>query len=154
MKKLIILSCICCFVAVQSWAQDNLYIQQSDGNVSEVAIANLQKITFVDGNLVVTLADGNTSSYVISAINNLTFTVPSAIDNATIKKEHFVSYSSDKNLININVEKGAKVKVYGANGQLVIDEVASDNGTLNLSGLSKGVYIIKSNNQTAKIIKL
>ena len=46
-----------------------------------------------------------------------------------------------------------QVSVYSVNGQTVGHFRATEEGTLNLSGLRRGVYIMKINNKTIKISK-
>ena len=51
------------------------------------------------------------------------------------------------------IKSDDKISVYSVNGQAVGHLQATEEGTLNLSGLSRGVYIMKVNNKTIKISK-
>lgn len=157
MKKLFILFAVCCLFAAQSHAQDvqAVSIKKADGTVQSVPLNNLKKITFPgDGNMLFTLADGGENSYIITEINSMVFGLVDGVANKNISPKQFVSYSAGKDEIKMNIAEGAAVQVYGANGQLVKSAAKLENGILNIAGLAKGVYIIKSGNQTAKIVKL
>lgn len=53
-----------------------------------------------------------------------------------------------------NVNKGERISVYTADGRLVLTVTADDNGVadVDLSGLRKAAYVIKSANSSIKII--
>ena len=62
-------------------------------------------------------------------------------------------YSVPSNLTIMGAKPDDQVSVYSVNGQTVGHFRATEEGTLNLSGLRRGVYIMKINNKTIKISK-
>lgn len=155
MKKIFaFLFALCCIFVAQAQDVQSLDITKTSGTTEQLAVKNVKKITFADGNMVVTKADGNTASYVITEINKITFgtVTVDGIVNKAIGTDKFVSYSSDKNVINFKGEGTAQV--YNVKGQLIKSVSVKGNSSLNIADLTKGVYVIKLNNQSAKIVKL
>jgi hypothetical protein len=64
-----------------------------------------------------------------------------------------VSYiSSDE--IAVNCEAGEEIAIYNVSGTMVLNEVqGSDGGSVSIANLPKGIYLLRANRQTVKIIK-
>ena len=94
-------------------------------DVNAFAISDIQSLKFVQ------VATG------ISAVNGNGLAVNRQGDHLTI----------------MGAKPDDQVSVYSVNGQTVGHFRATEEGTLNLSGLRRGVYIMKINNKTIKISK-
>ena len=112
------------------------------------ATASLKKISFENGNVVVTTSDGASTSYAISSISQMYFSSTSAgIGSISNDK----SFAWDGTTLSLNGLKG-KVQVYQPSGALVASE-STDSQSINLSRLSKGVYVVNVDGKSFKIIK-
>ena len=144
MKKIFALMfAFCCICVAQAQDVQSLDITKTSGTTEQLAVKNVKKITFADGNMVVTKSDGNTASYVITEINKITFGTTDGIVNKNIGTDKFVSLKGE-----------GTAQVYNVKGQLIKSVAVKGNSSLNIADLTKGVYVIKLNNQTAKIVKL
>ena len=127
---------------------DDYYLNVIANATDSYATASLKKITFENGNVVVTTSNGASTSYAISSISQMYFSSTSA---------GIGSISTDSNIVwdgttlSLNGLQG-KVQVYQPSGALVASESA-DAERINLSRLSKGVYVVNVNGQSFKIVK-
>lgn len=110
----------------------------------------------VSGNIVIELVDDTTSNRV--SFDNLSWTCYSklATEDSSAKNQKLSIYPNPvkNNQFYISgIDKNETVKIYSLNGQLVqtIDKV-EDKGKVNLHKLPKGVYVVKTKNQSSKII--
>ena len=77
-----------------------------------------------------------------------TLTINEAISSFTINKSSMNDFFYDDNTKKLTLLNEEDVVVYNTKGKIAI---SSNQKTINLSGLSKGIYIIKTKNQTKKI---
>lgn len=130
MKKIILfvasslLACIVCLADDYSY----LTIQATSGTESSASLSTLRKITFQGGAMVLTNKDGTTSSYTLTDLNKMYFSSTST-GITTIGNDSFDT---------VNAE------IYTLSGM-----------KLNTShdALPKGVYIMKANGKTVKMLK-
>ncbi|KFC19052.1 endonuclease [Epilithonimonas lactis] len=110
----------------------------------------------VEGNVVIELVDETSNNRV--SFDNLSWTCYSklATDDVASKNQKLSIYPNPvKNqefYIN-GIDKSETVKIYSLNGQLVqtIDKV-ENKGKVSLRKLPKGIYLVKTKNQSSKII--
>jgi len=67
--------------------------------------------------------------------------------------KEFVAYiSADE--IAVNCEAGKEIAIYNVSGTMVLKEVQdSEGGSVSIANLPKGIYLLRANGQTVKIIK-
>ena len=56
------------------------------------------------------------------------------------------------NNLKVNFEGEANIQLFNLVGQMVYSTTATDNATINVSNLRSGVYMLKVNNKTTKVI--
>jgi len=110
----------------------------------------------VEGNVVIELVDDLTSNRV--SFDNLSWTCYSkmATEDSSAKNQKISIYPNpvkNNEFYISGIDKNETVKIYSLNGQLVqtIDKV-ENKGKVSLHKLSKGVYVVKTKNQSSKII--
>jgi hypothetical protein len=151
MKK--ILLSLFVLAAANVCAQDednNLYIEPNAGETANWTVASLQKMTFVNGNVVLTLKDGTSTYTPISSIKRMYICTPSA--NGISSAEEDVQCEWDGDILQVKAQAGTPVRVYSVNGSLVVNTRLADT-SVNLRGLSKGMYIVSVGGQNFKIFK-
>ena len=127
---------------------DDYYLNVIANATDSYATASLKKITFENGNVVVTTSNGASTSYAISSISQMYFSSTSA-GIGSISTDSNIAW--DGTTLSLNGLQG-KVQVYQPSGALVVSESA-DAERINLSRLSKGVYVVNVNGQSFKIVK-
>ncbi|MBR3530459.1 MAG: T9SS type A sorting domain-containing protein [Bacteroidaceae bacterium] len=127
---------------------DDYYLNVIANATDSYATASLKKITFENGNVVVTTSNGASTSYAISSISQMYFSSTSA-GIGSISTDSNITW--DGTTLSLNGLQG-KVQVYQPSGALVASESA-DAERINLSRLSKGVYVVNVNGQSFKIVK-
>lgn len=128
---------------------DDYFLNVIANATDSYATASLKKITFENGNVVVTTTAGSSTSYAISSISQMYFSSTSASGIGSISNDK--SFAWDGTTLSLNGLKG-KVQVYQPSGALVASESA-DSQSINLSRLSKGVYVVNVDGQSFKIVK-
>lgn len=110
----------------------------------------------VAGNVVIELVDEVTSNRV--SFDNLSWTCFAglATDNTAATSQKLSVYPNpvkNSQFFISGIEKNETVKIYSLNGQLVQTiENVENKGKVNLHKLPKGVYLVKTKNQSSKII--
>lgn len=136
--------------AIQASSYDYLALRQTDGTVTTLACEGLC-ITFADGKLVATQGS-QTTSLDLSSLNAMYFTSQgvTAIESASTASTA-VKVSGRSVLVTAN--EGAEASLYRLDGVKIGSLVASGSGAETLgSNLQGGVYIVKVDGKTTKII--
>lgn len=136
---------------VATKAEDNhLYIEPNAGETLSWNVPSLQKMTFQNGNVVLTMKDGTSTYTPISSIKRMYICTPSA--NGINDVESNAQCTWDGERLHVNAKQGAPVRVYSVNGAL-LRSVSLTDTSIDLQGLSKGLYIVNVDGQTFKILK-
>jgi len=101
-------------------------------------------------------------------VTNVTFNYEKQIitKGSTVVRDNNLAVSEiDQKLMNVfpnpaksfikisNVEKPTDYEIYSVDGKLLKKGTANPDSEINISSLVKGIYILKFNNQSVKIIK-
>ena len=128
-----------------------LTIDQS-GEETSFSLSEITKITFDNTNMIVNLADGNTRQIPLLSLSKMFFSetgtmgITSATNGAA--KVRLVD-----GVIYVNARVGSSVNLYDMGGKVVRTVVATGNDTqINVSGLAKGVYIVKVGDEAKKLM--
>jgi hypothetical protein len=150
MKKLLFIISLLA-IAGTATAQ-HMVVETASGN-EVFTLENLKQITFNGTTVNIHLNDGNTSSSPMGDITRIKFGDFTSIDNAGKATTELVTYiSADE--IAINNEAGSMVTVYSLTGaQLLTRRIDAQGEVISIAGLPKGIYIVKANECTTKIIK-
>jgi hypothetical protein len=149
MKKLIVSISLLIMGAVSSFATDyDLYIEQLSGNFLSWKVSSIQKITFADGNIVLTTTDGSSSKVAISNVDRLHFESEAS---GISKAEKSFGFNSGK--VATGAVSGTAAKIYNVNGSLAAESSVQPDGSVNLSSLPQGIYIVKINGTSFKVAK-
>ena len=139
-------------------AQSNLTLHFTDKTQINPALNSISKITFTSDNLEMKFNDGSTNSYLISSINKITFGTLSALKETSSQESQILLYPNpSKDIIflkNISVNE-TNVSVFSLDGACVLSVKISDvdNG-VDVSSLSKGIYVLKIGDKALKFTKL
>lgn len=116
------------------------------------------QVKFEGTSLRVIISSKSEAEFAISDIIRFTYTNhdPSGIDDLTIDYNPTeIGFQEDGVLVISQMKEGAVVNIYGMDGKVITQFTAKHPGScrLNLSPLPKGVYIVKADNITYKIMK-
>lgn len=149
-KRLLSLIAASAFCALTMNAQTNLAVQLKSGTTQKFDISSINKMLVNSQSLAVYTTDVN--AFTISDIQSLKF-VQVATGISAVNGNGLAVNRQGDHLTIIGAKPDDQVPVYSVNGQTVGHFRATEEGTLNLSGLRRGVYIMKINNKTIKISK-
>ncbi|MCM1312455.1 MAG: T9SS type A sorting domain-containing protein [Bacteroides sp.] len=130
----------------------SLYLEPTEGNVSEWTLTSLDKLTFRNGNIVFTTTDGAESTVPISGVRRLFFSTPEiqGIDGMGTDGSNV---AWDGTCLYAGTQVGTAVTIYNAAGTVVARQTAGENGIIGFETLGKGMYIVNVQGKSYKIFK-
>lgn len=155
----VILLCLASFSLIGvSKAQSNLILQFSDKTQANPMLSSISKITFTSDNLEMKYNDGTTNSYLISTVNKITFSTLSGFNELDSQEDLISLYPNpSKDFIYLkNAPKNeTKVSVFRLDGACLLSVQISNIGEgIDVSSLSKGIYVLKIGGKALKFTKL
>ena len=151
MKRLLSTLVIAAAALLPAVADDYNYIHVVTTCCDTAFVRNeVRKLTFEAGNLVVTAADGQTTNFGLAVLQKINFT-------ATADGIRTPGIATER----LNLQRGRLVAngtgmllIYDAQGRIVRQEyVGSSRSELNVSDLTRGIYIARLGQQTLKFIR-
>ena len=139
----------------------NMIIKFNTGSETAKQLASLQKLTFNNYHLVLNYISGSNENYSISEINKLYFgTITTGItDNLITENVKSVNIFPNPVYDKINfqnlTEKISDIYIYRMDGAMVMKlQISGEENAIDVSYLSKGIYLLRVNNQTVKFSKI
>ena len=151
MKKLyLILFLLCCCGSIM--ADQVLQIVKADGQTHTINLNQEPVTTYEDGNLVITTINA-TITYPLETIHKFVY-ISGTEDIQNIKGDKFEISKDGKFLTLSGLEKDTEAYLYSINGMLMerIRVTASTSISINLESYPLGVYMIKVDGATYKIL--
>ena len=151
MKKLLL---IITLITIAGTATAQYMVVEKAGSGNEtIVLDNLRQITFDGTTVNIEQNDGARSNATMGDISRIYFSDLSSIHGIMQQTDRLVEYlSADE--IAINASAGSTVGIYSLTGaQLLGTRLNAQSGTISIASLPQGVYIVKANERTAKIIK-
>ena len=140
-------------VAITVKADDTvLQVWFSDGQVISINLNDNPKTTYKDGNLLIQ-TDNNSVTYPLEKVKRYTYTTSTGIETPT---KMGVSFSSDgESLTFTGLKPHTPIFLYNVVGVLLktMDSGDQNKTIISVSHLPVGVYLVKVNGGTYKIIK-
>lgn len=151
MKKLLFIISLLA-IAGTATAQ-HMVVEMTDSNNQVVKLESLRQITFNGTTVNIEQTDGTKSSASMGNIERIYFGDLSSIADINAQSGNLVEYlTADE--IAINSEAGSMVVIYGLTGtQLLTRRIETQGEAVSIAGLPQGIYIVKANGRTTKIIK-
>ncbi len=152
MKKIIVLCAFAWMAAIATQAKSYAYIlfQQSSGAMQAVEADGL-RITFQDGNLIATPKTGEELSLSLASLSTMRFADEDEAAIGSVAAETGVGVSGNSIVVSLNANSW--VRVFTSAGVTVAQfSTAGKANTFATQALKGGVYIVKTNNTTTKIL--
>ena len=151
MKKLLF---IISLLAIAGTATAQHMVVETAGHEDKViTIENLKQITFEGTTVSIEQTDGTKSSTSMGNIGRIYFGDLSSIADINAQSENLVEYLTTDEIA-INSEAGSMVTIYNLTGaQLLTRRIDTQGEAISIAGLPQGIYIVKANERTTKIIK-
>ena len=155
----VILLCLASFSLIGvSKAQSNLILQFSDKTQVNPMLSSISKITFTSDNLEMKYNDGTTNSYLISMVNKITFSTLSGFNELDSQEDLISLYPNPSKdfiyLKNLTVDE-TSVSIFRLDGACLMSLQISDiDHGIDISSLSKGIYVLKIGGKALKFTKL
>ena len=152
MKRFLIIA-ILFIAAIPSFAQ-RIVLEKNDSGKQAVALQNFRRITFNGSTVNIAQNDGTIIGTEMSDIAKIYFDDYTRIGEVDFNEgKDLISYiSSDE--IAVNCKAGEEIEIYNVSGSMVQQKIQeSDGGSISIANLPKGIYLLRANRQTVKLIK-
>lgn len=139
-----------------SSAPQLIFQDHAGNNTAFHKVSEIDRLTFSPGSITVQTADG-ISAYNPTDLGRVVFdnegTSGTRIDNAMTGSNVKVSPNPFVDFFSVNVPGKCTLAIYSLTGSLLINIPGYEGGNVDTSSLSPGLYIVKTDSLTAKIIK-
>ena len=150
MKKLLF---IISFIAIAGTATAQHMVVETAGGNEVFTLENLKQITFNGTTVNIEQSNGAKSSASMGNIKRIYFDDMSSIADINAQGGDLVEYLSHDDIA-INSQAGSMVTLYNLTGaQLLTRRIDAQGEAISIAGLPQGIYIVKANERTTKIIK-
>ena len=131
----------------------HMVVEMTDSNNQVVKLESLRQITFNGTTVNIEQTDGTKSSTSMGNIGRIYFGDHSSIADTNAQSGNLVEYLTTDEIA-INSEAGSMVTIYNLTGaQLLTRRIDTQGEAVSIAGLPQGIYIVKANGRTTKIIK-
>lgn len=155
MRKLLFACLLAAFTA-QAKAQNAMAVHNgTDGSKTNVALKDIDKLTFGDNKMVVDMKGGRPSqTFDLNAFNKLTFeSLATAIAGTSTEREG-LKFSFDGESLRVSgLKKASAAVLYNASGAAVQSLAAWDGTKFSVASLPQGVYMLTVNGVAYKFLK-
>ena len=155
LKQLLIsLLLLCCVLCVN--AQTEVTVLGTNGSSTTLVVSDLGKIYFSAERMYVDAGDGTVSDFAVSDIQKLTFNyLSSGVNSLEHHSSALVYPNPATSFIRIATDEQQilHVRLYALTGQLLSDTYCQPNEEVNISHLPSGIYFVKVNEVTYKLLK-
>lgn len=140
-------------LSVPMLAQD--MIVKADMGQKSWDLMSVSSFRFVDGNMVVKLRNGATTEKInLSEIKTITFgEATTSIISTKSVSDDVKFYLADQHLVVTGLNYPVSVAIYAISGKALFNQSAWTGGSLDISSLPKGIYIVKLGNKNFKFRK-
>lgn len=129
-----------------------IFVDKSVG-IETIEFSKLDKITFSGTTVKISQTDGTATEASMGEISRIYFSNYSNIENTVADTDDIITYVSSDDIA-VNCNAGEIIAIYNIIGkQLICVRQKSDNGIISIAHLPKGIYVIRTNDQTAKFVK-
>jgi len=155
--RLIFFLCVAFLFTTQSWGQTELapylYLEKTDGSISEIPFAN-SEVKILGDSITVNMP-AESIQFNFSEINSLSFKLKSDTQLKLIASSGIKIFLDNTGDLHISGNQPlGDISIYGITGQLLKKVVTNNTETtIDISGFAKGIYLVKTYEKTVKIIK-
>lgn len=131
----------------------HMVVEMTDSNSQVMKLEDLKQITFDGTTVNIEQTNGTKSSASMGNIGRIYFGDLSSIADMPAHSKNLVEYLTTDEIA-INSEAGSMVTIYNLTGaQLLTRQIDAEGEAVSIAGLPQGIYIVKANGRTTKIIK-
>ena len=151
MKKLLFIISVMA-IATTATAQ-HIAVEKEAGDLFTMELSELKQITFNGTTVNIEDNTGTVYSATMGDINRIYFDDRSSVADIEFQGGNLVEYISPDE-ISIDCNAGSTVTVYSLTGaQMITRRMNTQGGIISIAGLPQGIYIVKAEERTTKIIK-
>ena len=151
MKKLLFMISLLALTGTAT--AQHMVVEKSGAENEVITLGALKQITFNGTTVNIEQTNGTKSSASMGDIERIYSADLSSIADINSQDENLVTYISTDEIA-INCNGGSLVAIYNLTGaQLLTRRLDTQGEAISIAGLPQGIYIVKANERTTKIIK-
>lgn len=141
-------------LSLASQEKNTFVIYAKDGTKTSYALNEQPKLSFTETHLVIT-TNGIEVNYDLDNMEKFTYEYSESSNVTDLRTDNPIIKLDGENLLLSALPANSSISIYSSNGTLVFQKDIRQAGkyAFPLSNLEKGVYIIKTNSLTHKILK-
>lgn len=131
-----------------------IVVEKNDNVKFAADLHDFRRITFNGNTVNIIQNNGTVTNAEMEDIVKIYFDDYTRITNTDIdENKELISYITSEE-ISVNCEAGEEIAIYNISGCIIRKEIQdSHGGSISIAGLPKGIYLLKANRQTVKLIK-
>ena len=156
LKKILLLLLFTGFLVYGKAQNVTLVVTTTDGTEYSYQVTNEGQLLFENNGDLLTILDGTgtTATFQLAEVRKLVCTEITGVnENATSDLLLIPNPTRDHFLIS-NLQKSCEAHIYALDGRLVKSFMATEGMTVDISGLTHGMYLLHIDGQTLKMMKL
>ena len=132
-----------------------LVVTTTDGTEQSFQLTNEGQLFFEDGErLVIEDGTGTTATFQLADIRKLVCTEITGMEESSTKSLRLLPNPTRDHFLLSNLQSSCEARIYALDGRLVKSFTATEGMTVDISELSKGMYLLHIDGQTLKMMKL
>lgn len=137
-------------VGVPKTSPKKLVIYCTNGSISEIMLSEMPLIKNEDNNIVITTSNA-TITFRLENLKKMSFSNETGDEDAI----HDIQQEGPREMINFSqLPPNSKIEIYDVSGKLLKQErIGSNSHSLNLSAMGTGIFLVRINGITYKIIR-
>ena len=155
-KSLMLLLFLLAGFLLRGTAQNvTLVVTTTDGTEQSFQLTNEGQLFFEDGErLVIEDGTGTTATFQLADIRKLVCTEITGMEESSTKSLRLLPNPTRDHFLLSNLQSSCEARIYALDGRLVKTFTATEGMTVDISELSKGMYLLHIDGQTLKMMKL
>lgn len=133
-----------------------LVVTTTDGTEHSYQVTNEGQILFENNGDLLTILDGTgtTATFQLADIRKLVCTEITGMEESSTKSLRLLPNPTRDHFLLSNLQSSCEARIYALDGRLVKSFTATEGMTVDISELSKGMYLLHIDGQTLKMMKL
>lgn len=132
-------------------ANDKKLVMKTSDGASACAIKDIKCITFEDGVMLVDMKDGSSKRWNADWVNCVMFG-EKELETTIDAVAHSTSFVVKENMLLVNGCASMKVQLCACDGKVLLDVVCNGNLSFDMKSLPSGMYLLKIDGCTHKIL--
>lgn len=131
-----------------------LVVTTTNGTEHSYQLTNEGQVLFENNGLTILDGTGTTATFQLADIRKLVCTEITGVDESSTNSLRLLPNPTRDHFLISNLQHSCEARIYALDGRLVKTFTATEGMSIDISELSKGMYLLHIDGQTLKMMKL